>query len=70
LFEIYEGLNIDIGDTIEYNCLGVKDKGKVLELHWFMNRWEITFQSSKGKGNITAPQHNCSVITKSYKEVN
>ena len=45
MFESYQDLKINIGDTIEYSCLGVKDKGKVLELHWFMNRWEVTFQS-------------------------
>ena len=70
MIESYRDLQINVGDTIEYNCLGVKDKGKVLELQWFMNRWEVTFQSSKGKGKITAPQYKCSVISRGYKEVN
>jgi len=70
LIESYRDLQINVGDTIEYSCLGVKDKGKVLELQWFMNRWEVTFQSSKGKGKITAPQYKCSVISRGYKEVN
>ena len=70
MIETYRDLQINVGDTIEYSCLGVKDKGKVLELQWFMNRWEVTFQSSKGKGKITAPQYKCSVISRGYKEVN
>lgn len=70
MIESYRDLQINVGDTIEYSCLGVKDKGKVLELQWFMNRWEVTFQSSKGKGKITAPQYKCSVISRGYKEVN
>ena len=58
----YESLKVNIGDTIGYSCLGVKDTGKVLEIQWFMNRWEVTFQSNKGKGKITAPQYKCSII--------
>ena len=61
--------SVEVGDIIEYSCLGVKDTGKVQELQWFINRWEVIFQSSKGNGEICAPEHNCQVISRGYKDV-
>ena len=56
---------VKVGDFIEYNCLGVNDSGIVQEIQWFMNRWEVIFESDKGKGEICGGEHNCTVISRS-----
>ena len=61
--------SVEVGDFIEYNCLGVKDSGIVQELQWFMNRWEVIFESNKGNGEICAPDHNCEVISRGQRDV-
>lgn len=58
---------VEVGDFIEYNCLGVKDSGIVQEIQWFMNRWDVIFESDKGNGEICGGEHNCTVKTRSYE---